>query len=176
MDDLPLAEGPLPARSFGEALLYMRVRGRQVLASRQLPELGRVRLELHARADGADARYAFTVERVDDSDPLYLGGGTPSGLLDPGDLFLFARRIERELEDGTLGAAAGVRDLLLAAEAVEDIVKFVPVGETTVPVAAFRTAATRWLYNRDRTAFSRDRLISYAAELRSRAVAGQGDS
>lgn len=151
---------PLPARTFGEAILYLRVRGAAVLAARRREDRGRVLLEIRALHEGVEKRFAFRLSHLDEADELHLGGGTPSKLLDPADLVLFAARIEREAPPDPSGLAPvdvrrWERDLSLAAEAALEATKFVAPGTGVVPESAFTTAAARWLYRKDPSRFSR---------------------
>jgi len=169
---------PLPARSFGEALLYLRVRGAAVLAARRREDRGRVLLEVRALHDGAEKRFAFRLPVLDEADDLHLGGGPPSKLLDPADLVLFAARIEREAPpDLTALSPAELRrwerDFQLAAEAALEATKFVAPGTGGVPESAFTTTAARWLYRKDPSRFSRAGLTALEQHMSNRARAFQ---
>lgn len=169
------ADRLLPARTFGEAMLYLRVRGAAPLSARRREERGRVLLEVRALHDGAERRFAFRLPSFDDADDLHLGGGAASELLDAADLVLFAARVEREAPDpATLDAnarATAERDLELAAEAALEATKFVPPGEDGVPEEAIRSAAGRWLHRKDPARFSRDALLDLETRLRAQVAA-----
>ena len=166
---------PLPARTFNEALLYLRVRGAAPLGARRREDRGRVLLEIRALHDGVEKRFAFRLPHLEDADEVYLGGGTPSTLLDPADLVLFAARVSREApaDPRSIDPADLPRwekDLQLAAEAALEATKFVPRGADTPPESCFQTSAARWLFRKDPSRFSRASLAELESALRSRAA------
>jgi hypothetical protein len=159
-DNIPTPDAPLRARSLGEAVLYLRVRGAVLLASRYRERDGQ--LTVAAQHHGALVLFSFQVREAGEPDPLWLGGSAPSTLLDPADLVLFASRIEREL--------ASPPDLQLAAEAVAEALKFIPPGQQHVPRECLCTAAARRLYDLDPDRFSRRRLLALADRLLRRST------
>ena len=168
---------PREARSAGEISLYLRIRGAVVLDERRTEEPGRTAVEVAVAHDGTEKRMRFRIPRVDADDPLHLGGASPSRLLDPVDLVLFATRVAQalpdpEMLDGTQ-LAAWQRDLVLAAEAVNEAVKFIPRKAERVSHDALHTAAARWLYLRDPDRFSRERLVRLEERLLGHVVALQ---
>ena len=169
MDDLPRA------RTLGELVLYLRVRGAILLAARHSRERGRAVVRVRVRHDGEEQVWPFQLVDPNDEDLLNLGGAAPSALLDPADLVLFAARVERELPQTLDGLGKPLlrrhlRDLELAAEAVDEANKFVPRRAAAIPREAFTTAAARWLYDREPERFSRAALLALADRLRRRIV------
>lgn len=176
-DQLPPDGAPREARSAGEVTLYLRIRGATVLAERRVDAPGHTRIDVAVEHDGAQKRMCFTVPRSDADDPLHLGGASPSRLLDPVDLVLFATRVERALPDldtlDGVALAAHQRDLALAAEAVNEATKFVPRKAERVAPESLQTAAAAWLYGRDPDRFSRARLLQLEERLLGRVIALQ---
>lgn len=171
----PDTDRPLRARTLAEATLYLRVRGAEVLSSRPATVQGQPRVAFRVRHHGRERELVFRLDRIDPEDPLHLGSGAPSELLDPADLVLFASRVEREMPDRLDGIDRSTlrrlhRDLDLAAEALHEATRFIPRRSEGVPRAAMITAAGRWLYDRDPERFSRERLVSAAQRLRRRTI------
>jgi len=172
---LPPAGEPLRARTFGEAVLYLRVRGAAILAARRTEVGSKTLLEIRGLHRGRERKFSFWLMHLDTDDLLHLGGGAPSELLDPVDLVLFASRVERELPDTLAGLDVDtlrvhLRDLELAAEAADEATKFIPRRSDRVPTSTLTTVAARWLYDRDPSRFSRANLVGLAERLRRRAI------
>jgi len=130
---------------------------------------------VRAPHDGEEKRFVFALPHVDAGDLLHLGGGAASTLLDPGDLVLFASRVERErpasLEQVPAPALRDqLRDLALAAEAADEALKFIPRSSVQVPRDAMTTVAARWLWDRAPERFARERLSALGDRLRRRAI------
>ncbi len=165
------------ARTVGEALLYLRVRGATVQALHTMPEGGAHRVSIDATHDGAARRFDFLV-RQPEHDPSHLGGGAPSTLLDPVDLTLFASRIAREeaARDQTASPdalRARLADLVLAAEAADEALKFIARRAVGIEAAAATTTAARWLLERTPERFTRAAIGALGDLLRSQAIAVQ---
>lgn len=90
------------------------------------------------------------------------GGPEPSELLDPGEWLLVA--------DLTAGGAADDSDLMVAAAATEEALKFIPEGADRVPSEAIRSADGQQVYAQDPGRFSRRRLAAVAAAYREQAA------
>ncbi|MBW1879493.1 MAG: hypothetical protein JRJ84_14110 [Deltaproteobacteria bacterium] len=172
---IPPSGEPLRARTFGEAVLYLRVRGAAILAARRTEVGGKTLVDIRVLHRGLERKFSFWLMHLDTDDLLHLGGGAPSELLDPVDLVLFASRAERELPE-TLedldvdNLRTHLRDLELGAEAADEATKFIPRRSDRVPESTLATVAARWLYDRDPERFSRSNLVGLAERLRRRAI------
>lgn len=91
---------------------------------------------------------------------VVFGGPEPSELLDPGEWLAVA-----DLASNRTGGP-GADDLLLAAAAVDEVLKFVPDGAAEVPAAAFRSPAGRAVFEEQPHRFGRERLEMLAITLR----------
>lgn len=165
----------LPARTWGEIGLWLRVRGATLLGRTDHEVHGQTWVDVRARHDGEERTFRFRLRDPSSDDPLDLGGGAPSELLDPVDLVLFAAQVERELPHALDGLdratlTGHLRDLELAAEAVHEATKFVPRKATRVPREALTTRAAGWLWHRDPERFSRARLTALGDRLRLRTM------
>jgi hypothetical protein len=172
-DLLPM-EGPLPARTYGEALLYLRIRKAQVVDMRRLEHQGKSILQFKVLHDGVEKRFDFPVQHVDD-DPLHLGGTVPSKILGPVDFLLFASRVEGSLPPSGAGLTQAdlerlLQDLELAAEAVDEAAKFIPRRADSIPRDALLTSPAQWLYDKEPDRFTRGRLVKKSLDLRNRVV------
>jgi hypothetical protein len=172
-EDLPSPQPILYARSLGEAMLYLRVRGAELIAARSRSRDGR--LEVAVRHHGEQQVLTFQLRDPLETDLLWLGGAAPSSLLDPVDLVLFASRVERELplSPDLLSREilhARLQELQLAAEAVAEALKFIGPGQQRVPRERLSTAAARRLYDLDPDRFSRPRLLALAERLLRRST------
>lgn len=90
------------------------------------------------------------------------GGPEPSELLDPGEWLLVA--------DLTAAGGADDSDLMVAAAAVDEALKFIPEGADQVPPEAIRSSEGRQVYAQDPGRFSRRRLAAVAATYRAQAA------
>ncbi len=166
-------EGPaLPARTRAEVALFLRVKQYTAPRTTESREGARVRLTVQARRDDVDERLVFLVDEPDGPDPTHLGGGAHSRILDPVHLVLFASgvadHIPADLSDSTPAVLrALVADLTLAAEALDEVTKFIPPGHDRVLPEAMHTHTARRMYQRDPARFSRQRLNSEATRLRT---------
>lgn len=93
------------------------------------------------------------------------GGAEPSELLDPGEWMTVA--------DVATGRDGGPSkgDLVFAAAAVEEALKFVPADADDIPPHAFHSLIGREAYQRMPARYSRGRLSAIAAALREQAAA-----
>lgn len=172
----------LLARGVAEARLYLLLH--------PCDRCGATEFELDA-APGADGeqllvRYAgncpncgvrreFTFRMLGD-DPgadggLAFGGDRASALIDPGEWLWFADRLAATVPADTGGLPAAEReaaaeDLLTAAAAVDEALKFVPSGEDFVPFSTFVSDRGRSVYAEEPGRFRRTRLENHRDEYR----------
>ncbi|MFC7480525.1 hypothetical protein ACFQX7_11380 [Luedemannella flava] len=95
--------------------------------------------------------------------PVTFGGDEPSLLLDPGDWLLVAdicAQSASSVGDASDGDELAERreSLTIALAAMDEVLKFVPAGETAVPDAAFFTERGRTVHRRDPGRFAVNRL------------------
>ena len=74
------------------------------------------------------------------------------------------------MADLTAGGAADDSDLMVAAAATEEALKFIPEGADRVPSEAIRSADGQQVYAQDPGRFSRRRLAAVAAAYREQAA------
>jgi len=162
----------LATRSAQESHLYMELHP---------CECGEVRFEwaehrLTEREDGFGSNYIGkcpgcgrerTFEFVEDASDAALqpgfGGPEPSTIIDPGEFLAVSRQAAdaipadpAKLTDETLRDAHEI--LEFAAQALDEVLKFIPEGEDVVPAEAFRSDLGRRLYQHDPEQFTRQRL------------------
>jgi len=103
-------------------------------------------------------------------DEVVFGGPERSELLDPGEWLAVAGLAANR------AGGADADDLLLAAAAVDEVLKFVPDDADEVPVEAFHSTTGRAGYERAPYRFGRERLATLAITLRNLAGGtGPGD-
>lgn len=90
------------------------------------------------------------------------GGPEPSELLDPGEWLMVA--------DLTARGAADASDLMVAAAATDEALKFIPEGADQVPPEAIRSVDGQQVYAQDPGRFTRRRLEAVAASFREQAA------
>jgi hypothetical protein len=114
-------------------------------------------------------RFEFIVLNPDLAPPA-LGGVEPSQIIDPGEFLAagdLAARFVTVRAGATPDEVAEAYDAAVdAVAAVEEVLKFIPAGATTVPEAAFTTPAGRAVRAADPGRFDRDRLEPVLAERR----------
>jgi hypothetical protein len=106
---------------------------------------------------GAEREYAFGLPPTETGgDFPNFGGDEPSELLDPGRWLALADQLASRLprDDPETRAQA----LAIAAAAVAEVIKFVPLGEDAVPEGAFWTDNGRRMYGAEPGRFRRGRL------------------
>lgn len=159
------------ARTTAEAHLYMDVTPCSVCRGLGFSGTSVVMLldgTLHERHTGTCQECGAAREfvfRVPPNEPLNLdevvfGGPERSELLDPGEWLNVADLVANR-EGG-----ADADDLLLAAAAVDEALKFVPDDADEVPPEAFHSVTGRATYESKPYRFQRDRLKALAAALR----------
>jgi hypothetical protein len=162
--------GGLMARSASECHLYIEL---HPCSCGEALEPGRHRLQ--SRDDGLVAVYDMTCRRCgaahhaefamdEEIVPLgKFGGGRPSQIIDPGEFLAVADAAAREVPADVGGFDAAMRGrarsvMSRAAAAIEEVLKFIPDGEDSVPRAALRSARGAALYEREPGRFRRTRL------------------
>lgn len=159
------------ARTIAEAHLYMDVtpcpacRGRGFSGTSVVMLTDGTMYERHTGTClecGTAREFVFRVQAEEPVrlDEVAFGGPERSELLDPGEWLAVA--------DVAANRAGGpdADDLLLAAAAVDEVLKFVPAGADEVPADAFHSSTGRDVYERQPHRFGRDRLESLAITLR----------
>jgi hypothetical protein len=162
----------LVARSVAEAHLYLDLRG----ASRSdRPS----RLELRgddlvtvyeADCEGVRRRFEFLIPNPEARSGTY-GDGEPSTVIGPGEFLAWSDHVARTVPAdpaglGTADRAEARRRLEVAADCVEEVVKFIPADADTVPADAFRSAFDQSVRELEPGRFSRDRLTAIAQTYR----------
>ncbi|WP_350279193.1 hypothetical protein [Kribbella sp. HUAS MG21] len=105
---------------------------------------------------GADREYAFGLpERETAGDYPHFGGDEPSQLIDAGRWMALADQLASALPEDPATAAQALH---LARAAVDEVIKFVPAGATTVPAKAFWTPEGRAVRDAEPGRFQLDRL------------------
>jgi hypothetical protein len=169
---------PPRARSHAEVDLYLDLQrcstcgGRGYTGSAATYVIdGRVFNRYHGICRHCGAAREFTFQMPTEprlpTDQVSFGGPEPSELIDPGEWYAVASRAAgRE--------AAAREDLLMAAAALDEALKFVPDGADGVPAKAFRTDDGREVYAREPHSFDRESLAAVAAHHRHLAEERQG--
>lgn len=162
---------PPLARTNAEAHLYLERRpcdscGEQGFSGRSAVVM--INGEMCSQYTGACGRCgeqrAFTFRLPEDvrlplERDIVFGGPEPSELLDPGEWLAVADvASSRQATDG--------EDLMLAAAAVDEVLKFVPAGAEEVPPETLRTEDGREVYEREPGRFRKARLEAVAATYR----------
>jgi len=170
---------PVLARTTAEAHLYMDLEPCAVCGGRGLsPDSSVVLVDgrLCSRYAGAcphcRTRREFTFLLPEQillplAEAVVFGGPEPSELLDPGQWLAVADLAAAGDPDGT---PANRTDLLYAAAALDEVLKFVPPGAVEVPAGAVRTGQGHEVYDREPGRFRRDRLAAVAQAYRDLAA------
>jgi hypothetical protein len=105
---------------------------------------------------GAQREYMFSPPQQ--ASPETFGGPAPSELIDAGQWLALADRIAGEVavDDRSEGALTA---MAVARQAVEEVLKFIPPSQDTVPDEAFWTDAGRAVRELDPGRFRLDRLL-----------------
>jgi uncharacterized C2H2 Zn-finger protein len=92
---------------------------------------------------------------------MHYGGDEPSELIDPGQwLLMYEPAAEQARADLAAGDPASARvPAELALACVDEVIKFIPSGETAVPESAFWSPAGRTAYAADASRFTLRRLV-----------------
>lgn len=88
---------------------------------------------------------------------VIFGGEAPSELLDPGEWLWVSDLTASDVPVDDLEEAC--RTLTIAAQAVDEVIKFIPPGAGEVPAEAFRTVRGRQVRDAEPGRFDRERLI-----------------
>lgn len=164
---------PLPCRSVAEAHLFLDL-------------VGCDRTERHHRLEDWDDKLIAAYACILDGEPRTFwfespenpliegfGGPEPSQIIDPGQFLLHADRLSKSIPsadpsdlDPSVHALAAQR-LDEAADAVEEVIKFIPEGEHQVPEDAFFTPLGKVTYLQEPGRFRRARLEAVAQTYRS---------
>ncbi|MGW6724405.1 hypothetical protein ACWF9G_00745 [Nocardia sp. NPDC055029] len=158
------------ARTNAEARLFLRLRACETCGERRCEFRSAV-----IEADGPASRYTGEcgscgerreyVFRLPDqilppqAERVRFGGDEPSQLLDPGEWLHYSRICADQAGPGDGEWTAATRHAVAtAAAAVEEVLKFIPVAEASVPAAAFGSARGRAMFAAEPGSFDRDRL------------------
>lgn len=167
---------PPLARTVAEAHLYMDFKPCEACGERGFSGRGGMVLvdgELCSRYAGGCRRcrlpreFTFRVPREVRLDltlgqEVTFGGTEPSELLDPGQWLLVADLTARGAQDDS--------DLMAAAAAVDEVLKFIPAGAESVPQEMIRSQDGLQMYASDPGRFDRRRLDVVAATYREHAA------
>jgi hypothetical protein len=114
---------------------------------------------------GKSLEYLFALHE-EIAAPTAFGGTTPSTIIDAGQYMAASERAAKQVQmDGPIDQPA--RSLLTRAIAcLDEVIKWIPVGEDQVPVSAFFTSEGRRVYLEDPGRFRRERLLAVLAAYR----------
>jgi len=153
-DDADGTTQPLRARSLAECSVYLNLRNYPVQGRKQsiTTEEADVVVQYECRNEGAATRtFTFRISKADmaatsgDGPIQYSAGDTPSELIDAGQFFSFAEGFAKQTPaslDG-LDRDEGIVALNVierAAAFMDEVIKFIPAGQETMPDDAFFTA------------------------------------
>lgn len=113
-------------------------------------------------ACGEQGEFEFELRRETPA-PEGFGGATSSQIIDPGQFFALARAAAESVPADPAHCAPDEHEDVLAAitfasAAIEEVIKFVPEGEDSVPPDAFVTKEGKAVYAADPMTFQLDRL------------------
>lgn len=111
---------------------------------------------------GNGSEFEFELRRETPA-PEGFGGATPSQIIDPGQFFALARAAAESVPADPSHCDPGEREdsfaaITFASAAIEEVIKFVPDGEGSVPPDAFVTKEGKATYGADPASFQLDRL------------------
>jgi hypothetical protein len=118
-------------------------------------------------------QFTFALDDAVPPPPPAFGGPQASRIIDPGEFLLVADRaaasatLEPDADAASRQAERARVALATAVAAVDEVLKFIPEGESAVPAAAFTSLAGRAAYAREPGRFSRSRLEATAEAHRS---------
>ncbi|WP_327254736.1 hypothetical protein [Streptomyces sp. NBC_01244] len=132
------------------------------------------------RGCGRDRRFEFVMAVEIPPPPPAYGGAEPSEIIDPGEFSEVADRYRRWAGPGLLNSPESEHHkyrgaMASALAAVEEVFKFIPVGQDSVPASAFTSARGRARYERDPGKFSRE-LLDYELSITREVLADIDDS
>jgi hypothetical protein len=116
---------------------------------------------------GLPRRFTFVLDDAIPPPPPAFGGPTPSRIICPGEFLLVADQAAASAESGPDAADPRQADhdrvaLATAAAAVDEVLKFIPEGQSSVPEQAFSSIAGQAVFAREPGRFSRLRLEATA--------------
>jgi hypothetical protein len=123
------------------------------------------RYQGRCRDCGKSLEYLFALDS-EIAAPTAFGGTTPSTIIDAGKFMAASERAAKQVQAaGPLDQPA--RALLTRAIAcLDEVIKWIPVGEDRVPVSAFFTNEGQRVYMEDPGRFRRERLLAVLAAYR----------
>lgn len=112
---------------------------------------------------GKPRRFEFLLDPELEPAPPAFGNARPSKIIDPGQFLTVADDAANDAPDSIEGLSTERLEraksrLAVAAAAIDEVLKFIPAGESKVPVAAFTSAAGKECYLREPGRFERARL------------------
>jgi hypothetical protein len=121
---------------------------------------------------GLPRRFTFVLDEALPPPPPAFGGPLPSRIICPGQFLLVADQAAASapLTPSVEDPRRAERDRLAvatAAAAVDEVLKFIPAGQSAVPEQAFTSPAGRAAHAREPGRFSRERLEATAAAHRA---------
>jgi hypothetical protein len=122
---------------------------------------------------GLPRQFTFALDQSVPPPPPAYGGARPSQIIDPGEFLLVADQAAASatLEPDAAATPSQAEQMRLAlataVAALDEVLKFIPEGESAVPAAAFTSPAGRAAYTREPGRFSRPRLEATAAAHRT---------
>ncbi len=114
-----------------------------------------------------DLEYLFALHS-EIAAPTAFGGTTPSTIIDAGQYMAASERAARQAQvGGSSDQQTSARALLTRAIAcLDEVIKWIPVGDDQVPMSAFFTSEGQRVYMEDPSRFRRERLLAVLAAYR----------
>lgn len=117
---------------------------------------------------GGQRRFEFEMTGDEVAFPAF-GGASPSQIIDPGEFFAYSQRLAAAVPGDPAAVRADLLDdtydmALSAVAALDEVLKFVPVGADAVPPTALRSDSGRVLHAGEPDLFTTRRLRAIRAE------------
>lgn len=166
----------LVARSVAEAHLYLDLRGAERSGrTARLEERGDDLISVYeADCAGVRKQFEFEIPTPDARSGGY-GDEEPSRLIGPGEFMGWSDHVANTVPSASAGLTAAdraeaLRRLRVAAECVDEVLKFIEAGSDRVPDDAFRSAYDQAVRDGEPGRFKRARLTAIAESYRRTAA------